>query len=209
MPVVRRKIGGEEAGNRSSKDRMLDAAEHLFARHGFDGVSVATSRRRQGPASRQSVITSAANANSSRRCSRGAPKSSSPNGLRCSRMCGAPRFPESLRSRRSSLPSLSRCARDQREVMPDCPPQEIYWRYQFPTGALTLTFAQAGRIDKPSGGPCRSCDLDDVHQRLARHVAAGFRALNAAALEPGAATEPAASIMLRRNMVPRKPTGRS
>jgi tetracycline repressor-like protein len=182
MPVVRRKIGGKEAGNRSSKDRMLDAAEHLFARHGFDGVSVATSRRRRESASRSSVITSAANANCSRRYSRGAPKSSTPNSLRCSR--------------------------DRREAMPDCPPQEICWSYQFLTGALTLTFAETGRIDKLSGGLCRSCDLDGVHQRLARYVAAGFRAPNAAALEPGAATQPAASIMLRRSMGPRKPTGR-
>lgn len=75
-----------------------------------------------------------------------------------------------------------------REALPDCPAREIYWGYQFLTGALTLTFAETGRIDKLSGGLCRSSDLDSVHQRLARYVAAGFRALNAAAaLEKGAA----------------------
>jgi len=64
-----------------------------------------------------------------------------------------------------------------REALPGCPPREIYWGYQFLTGALTLTFAETGRIDKLSGGLCRSSDLDSVHQRLAPYVAAGFRAL--------------------------------
>jgi AcrR family transcriptional regulator len=72
-----------------------------------------------------------------------------------------------------------------REALPGCPPREIYWGYQFLTGALTLTFAETGRIDQLSGGLCRSSDLDGVHQRLAPYVAAGFRALCARAA-PGA-----------------------
>jgi len=68
-----------------------------------------------------------------------------------------------------------------REALPGCPPREIYWGYQFLTGALTLTFAETGRIDKLSGGLCRSSDLDSVHERLAPYVAAGFRALCARA----------------------------
>lgn len=64
-----------------------------------------------------------------------------------------------------------------REAVPGCDPREVYWGYQFLTGALTLTFAETGRIDKLSGGLCRSSDLDSVHQRLPRFVAAGFRAL--------------------------------
>jgi AcrR family transcriptional regulator len=67
-----------------------------------------------------------------------------------------------------------------REALPDCHPREIYWGYQFLTGALTLTFAETGRIDKLSGGLCRSSDLDSVQQRLVPYVAAGFRALCAA-----------------------------
>ena len=61
--------------------------------------------------------------------------------------------------------------------MPACAAREIYWGYQFLTGALTLTFAETGRIDKLSGGRCKSSDLDSVHQRLVPFVAAGFRAL--------------------------------
>ena len=67
-----------------------------------------------------------------------------------------------------------------REALPGCHPREIYWGYQFLTGALTLTFAETGRIDKLSGGLCRSSDLDSVQQRLVPYVAAGFRALCAA-----------------------------
>ncbi len=70
-----------------------------------------------------------------------------------------------------------------REALPGCPPREIYWGYQFLTGALTLTFAETGRIDKLSGGLCRSSDLDSVHERLAPFVAAGFRALCGRAVE--------------------------
>jgi len=71
------------------------------------------------------------------------------------------------------------------QAMPHCPPREIYWGYQFLTGALTLTFAETGRIDKLSAGLCESSDLDSVHERLAPFVAAGFRELcNRAAARP-------------------------
>ncbi len=64
-----------------------------------------------------------------------------------------------------------------REALPRCPAREVYWGYQFLTGALTLTFAETGRIDQLSGGLCRAADLDGVHERLAPYVAAGLRAL--------------------------------
>jgi hypothetical protein len=37
--------------------------------------------------------------------------------------------------------------------------------------------SETGRIDKLSGGACRSSDLDSVHERLVPYCAAGFRAL--------------------------------
>jgi AcrR family transcriptional regulator len=77
-----------------------------------------------------------------------------------------------------------------REALPDVPPQEIYWGYQFLTGALTLTFAETGRIDKLSGSLVRAADLDSVLERLAPYVAGGFRAL---AARVAAATPPRAS----------------
>ena len=64
-----------------------------------------------------------------------------------------------------------------RKTLPDCDPRDVYWSYHFLSGALTLTFAETGRIDNLSGGLCRSSDLDSVHERLVPFVAAGFRAL--------------------------------
>jgi len=64
-----------------------------------------------------------------------------------------------------------------RSAMPDCNERDMYWSYHFLSGALTLTFAETGRIDNLSGGLCRSADLASVHERLVPYVAAGFRAL--------------------------------
>ena len=64
-----------------------------------------------------------------------------------------------------------------RLALPDSSDRDIYWAYHFLSGALTLTFAETGRIDKLSGGACRSSDLASVHERLVPYCAAGFRAL--------------------------------
>ena len=64
-----------------------------------------------------------------------------------------------------------------RLALPGCDPRDIYWAYHFLSGALTLTFAETGRIDKLSGGICRSSDLASLHERLVPYCAAGFRAL--------------------------------
>jgi hypothetical protein len=74
-------------------------------------------------------------------------------------------------------PLVERLIAALREALPDCPLREIYWGYQFLTGALTITFAETGRIDKLSGGLCKSSDLDSVHERLPPYIAAGFRAI--------------------------------
>ena len=64
-----------------------------------------------------------------------------------------------------------------RLALPGSDERDVYWAYHFLSGALTLTFAETGRIDRLSGGVCRSSDLDDVHRRLGPFCAAGFRAL--------------------------------
>ena len=68
-----------------------------------------------------------------------------------------------------------------RDTLPGADDRDIYWAYHFLSGALTLTFAETGRIDNLSHGLCRSSDLDSVHERLVPYVAAGFRALCAQA----------------------------
>lgn len=68
-----------------------------------------------------------------------------------------------------------------RRAMPDCDEADLYWSYHFLSGALTLTFAETGRIDNLSRGRCRSNDLDSVHARMVPFIAAGFRAVCAGA----------------------------
>ena len=79
-----------------------------------------------------------------------------------------------------------------RRALPDCDERDLYWAYHFLSGALTLTFAETGRIDKLSGGVCQASDLDSVHERLVPFCAAGFRALCAAARARGQARRRAA-----------------
>ena len=42
---------------------------------------------------------------------------------------------------------------------------------------MVLTFAETGRIDNLSGGLCKSTDIDSVHARLPKFIAAGFERL--------------------------------
>ena len=64
-----------------------------------------------------------------------------------------------------------------RAALPGCEERDLFWCYHFLSGALTLTFAETGRIDNLSGGLCRSSDVDSVHERLVPFITAGFKAL--------------------------------
>jgi AcrR family transcriptional regulator len=61
-----------------------------------------------------------------------------------------------------------------RKALPGCADEDIFWGYHFVTGALMLTLARTGRIDKLSGGLCRSEDFAAVKERMAAFMAAGF-----------------------------------
>ena len=61
-----------------------------------------------------------------------------------------------------------------RKALPGCTEQDIFWGYHFVSGALLLTLARTGRIDKLSGGICKSEDFGAVKLRMARFLAAGF-----------------------------------
>jgi hypothetical protein len=50
----------------------------------------------------------------------------------------------------------------------------LFWGYHFATGALMLTLARTGRIDKLSGGLCKSDDFAAVKEPMANFMAAGF-----------------------------------
>lgn len=64
-----------------------------------------------------------------------------------------------------------------RRALPDCTEEDIFWGYHFVSGALVLTLARTGRIDKLSGGICKSEDYAAVKERMAKFMAAGFIAL--------------------------------
>ncbi|WP_253190531.1 TetR/AcrR family transcriptional regulator [Sphingomonas sp. LM7] len=61
-----------------------------------------------------------------------------------------------------------------KKALPGCAEQDIFWGYHFVTGALMLTLARTGRIDKLSNGLCHSDDFAAVKERMASFMAAGF-----------------------------------
>ncbi|GAA6136936.1 TetR/AcrR family transcriptional regulator [Arenicella sp. 4NH20-0111] len=61
-----------------------------------------------------------------------------------------------------------------KKALPNAKDEDIYWCYQNLSGALTLTFAQTGRIDKLSKGKCRSDDFHTAYDNMIPFIAAGF-----------------------------------
>jgi AcrR family transcriptional regulator len=60
-------------------------------------------------------------------------------------------------------------------AFPNAKDEDIHWCYHYVSGALALTLAQTGRIDRLSGGKCLSSDFDAAYDRMIPFVAAGFR----------------------------------
>jgi AcrR family transcriptional regulator len=59
-------------------------------------------------------------------------------------------------------------------ALPGAEMRDLYWGYQFLTGAMMLTLSETGRIDQLSDGLCRSTDLEAVRARLYAWCAAGL-----------------------------------
>jgi AcrR family transcriptional regulator len=49
-----------------------------------------------------------------------------------------------------------------REASPGSSEEEVYWFYHMLSGAITVSWAQTGRIDLLSAGKCRSDDFDSI-----------------------------------------------
>ncbi|MEC8426945.1 MAG: TetR family transcriptional regulator [Pseudomonadota bacterium] len=62
-----------------------------------------------------------------------------------------------------------------REALPGTEDANLYWCYHYMSGAMSLTFANTGRIDKMSKGTCRSDDFKSAYDRMIPFIAAGFR----------------------------------
>ena len=75
-------------------------------------------------------------------------------------------------------PHIQRFIEALKQAMPDVSDPDIYWGYHCLSGALTLAFAQTGRIDHLSKGVCRSDDLSGACGHIVDFVAAGFEKMN-------------------------------
>ncbi|HEY1837340.1 MAG TPA: TetR/AcrR family transcriptional regulator [Rhizomicrobium sp.] len=64
-----------------------------------------------------------------------------------------------------------------RKALPDVPAEDIFWGYHFVTGSFMHSLSRSGRLDRLSGGLCKSDDLDAVKARMADFMAAGFLSL--------------------------------
>jgi hypothetical protein len=60
------------------------------------------------------------------------------------------------------------------KALPVLSADEMFCGYNYLNGALLVTLARTGRIDKLSGGLCRSEDFAAVKERMAAFMAAGF-----------------------------------
>ncbi|HEY8948183.1 MAG TPA: TetR/AcrR family transcriptional regulator [Rhizomicrobium sp.] len=64
-----------------------------------------------------------------------------------------------------------------RKALPDVSEENIFWGYHFVTGSFMHSLSRSGRLDRLSGGLCKSGDLDAVKARMADFMAQGFLAL--------------------------------
>jgi len=70
-------------------------------------------------------------------------------------------------------PVIERLIQMLRTCLPEARDEDLYWCYHFVSGALSLSFADTGRIDNLSGGLCHSSDVAAVRKRMAYFLAAG------------------------------------
>ncbi|MCE3288249.1 MAG: transcriptional regulator, TetR family [Caulobacter sp.] len=63
------------------------------------------------------------------------------------------------------------------KALPDARPEDLFWSFQFTSGAYSLILSRTGRIDRLSSGLCASDDFAAVRDRFVTFMAAGFEAL--------------------------------
>jgi hypothetical protein len=61
-----------------------------------------------------------------------------------------------------------------KRALPDAREEDLFWCFHFLTGSLTLALSRTGRLDRLSGGLCRSDDLASIEPRIVEYCAAGF-----------------------------------
>ena len=63
------------------------------------------------------------------------------------------------------------------KALPDAEPEDLFWSFQFTSGAYSLILSRTGRIDRLSGDLCASDDFEAVRERFVTFMAGGFDAL--------------------------------
>ncbi|MGR8921333.1 MAG: TetR/AcrR family transcriptional regulator [Gammaproteobacteria bacterium] len=204
-----------EKGARHTRERILDAAEALFAESGFDavslrmitraaGVELALANYHFGPKLDlfRAVVRRRAEAlNEARMRALDALPADAPLEALIEAFTG-PFLERSLnggpgwKSYARVIAQTANSARWTRDVMatefdpvaarfiervatryPRAERAEICWGFHFLLGAMTISFAETGRIDALSDGACRASDLAAIHARMVPFLAAGFRRL--------------------------------
>ncbi|MBI5615621.1 MAG: TetR/AcrR family transcriptional regulator [Gammaproteobacteria bacterium] len=199
----------------STKDRILDAAEALFADAGYDGVSlrqitsaagvelalanyhfgpkselfVAVVRRRAEEINRERMALLAALPDPPtveglvdafarpfmEKSFRGGPGWKSYARL-VAQIANSQRWTEAI-MRTQFDPVAEAFIKGVKKALPGANLKDLYWGFHFMLGAMTMTFAETGRIDVLSKGRCKSSALDKIYARLVPFLAAGFRRL--------------------------------
>lgn len=73
-----------------------------------------------------------------------------------------------------------------KKAVPDATDDDLFWSFQFTSGAYTLILSRTGRIDRLSNGACNSDDFYAVRDRFVTFMAAGFEAIYNANKKKGA-----------------------
>jgi len=61
-----------------------------------------------------------------------------------------------------------------RKALPQVAEKDVFWGYHFVTGSFMHSLSRSGRLDRLSGGLCKSGDLGAVKARMADFMAEGF-----------------------------------
>jgi hypothetical protein len=63
------------------------------------------------------------------------------------------------------------------KALPDAHLEDLFWSFQFTSGAYSLIQSRTGRIDRLSNNLCASDDFAAVRDRFVTFMAAGLEAL--------------------------------
>lgn len=63
------------------------------------------------------------------------------------------------------------------KALPDAKAEDLFWSFQFTSGAYSLALSRTGRIDRLSGNLCKSDDFEAVRERFVTFMAGGLNAL--------------------------------